>query len=480
MLEKNKNLTSNIVAGSNVYLVKEERPFWDAEFVAQLKDYAKLSEVKKRYKVESKVKPLSDVQMSASRRETRCTYAKNDPCWGVVRMRNGRVKVISKCINGNCPKIFECNPAYTIEEENYWKNVGKESASYGNPKDPKQQPKYYLVDLVAEEERKQYYTVPLEKAYPIIGKKTKYSSDVITDPKTGRKKVIVGYKWIITDNASYESEELKPIYRYVDNITEQKKRTTVLKKAKRISKKTDIDISEKPLAYREYENLVQNSIVGSIHFSEMDRNNIGKTSRLILLENPAELALVSKALLDLKIDHGMNLGHEIMLTTFDDFCKYNTFDSIIVSSTIIKKGCKQNNVASWKLLSNKSSLTELRMTERDYRIWRMDSSKERWSCGNLYGVTHICVLPEDFKNTIFPKDGTYPIRIQYEDDVYTVSIGNGKRVGNLSIEFMELIDSMIKAEAVSGMAEEIEGITIRINDGKMEVLGIGRMRFNSY
>ena len=47
-------------------------------------------------------------------------------------------------------------------------------------------------------------------------------------------------------------------------------------------------------------------------------------------------------------------------------------------------------------------------------------------------------------------------------------------------DYMKMMDSMMQTEAVSNFAEEIEGITVRIKNGAMEVLGIGRLRFNNY
>lgn len=88
-------LKSNIVAGSNVYLVRTEIPFWDPDYVSQIIDPKFLNDIKGRYKVENNVQKLSKEQMDISRRQRRCLYAKNDPCWGY----NGK-RVISKALRG--------------------------------------------------------------------------------------------------------------------------------------------------------------------------------------------------------------------------------------------------------------------------------------------------------------------------------------------------------------------------------------------
>ena len=227
---------SNIVAGSNVFLFRTDQPWWDPQFVAQIDDYQLLKAVEAR-QTDYRVARFSKKQLSIIETDLRCVYAKTDPCWGYS---NEKKRVVSACINGKCPKIKECNPNYSPDEAAYWKTSNNEEQAYGFPR---KQPRYYIVDMVSDEEMTRYYSNPKNEGFeysvprsPVLADE-KYDSNRKTkiDPATGRKMVVVGYNWMITDNASYESEELIPIWGYVEEV-EEKKQPVTRKRAKRIEK----------------------------------------------------------------------------------------------------------------------------------------------------------------------------------------------------------------------------------------------------
>ena len=122
--------SSNIVAGSNVFLSREDDPRLDEEFIAQIQDYNRLKGIAERRKVDYRIAGFSNIQEEILRAEMRCCYAKNDPCWGYVKKRN---RVVSACINVECPNIKKCNPTYSPTEAKYWIPSDAEKKMYGDP-----------------------------------------------------------------------------------------------------------------------------------------------------------------------------------------------------------------------------------------------------------------------------------------------------------------------------------------------------------
>lgn len=488
---------SNIVAGSNVFLSREDDPCHDPEFVEQIQDYDRIKGIAERRNVDYRIPPLSKAQSEILKTELRCAYAKNDPCWGYVNSRN---RVVSMCINGLCPRIMRCNPNYSSAEARNWKFSAEDNRAYG---DPKRLRVYYRVDMVSDEEMLRYdsnpinegfeYTIPKNPVLPNTqdgkSKEEKYK----IDRKTGRKMVTIGHKWIITDNASYESEELIPIWGYVEEVTPKQKEADVARKrARKIEKKPeapqkkkrkivepvcDSDFSRKD----EFEAAVAAAITDEFRLTDVGPEDISnELETVVLLDNPAELAFVSGTFLVSGIEHGITTEHSVRLALIDEYPGFADRKAAVLSNTALKRGCKESNVKAWRLLSERRDISQLNVAERDFYLFAYGDRKKRWTCRNMYGVTHVCIEQSDISEMDNLPDGVYPVSLVDDGKTYMVLRKNGELLGRLGNTFVELIDALKNSGEISSFPAAINGISLQVRNGKVEFLGMGHLKFIEY
>lgn len=473
---------SNIVAQSNVYPFKKDFPWYDSEFVSQVEDYSLL---KKIFFLVHTVEPTPK-QEEIMRTETRCMYAKNDPCWGYSDKAK---KVVCACINGKCPKgIYFCNPNYKDENKKYWKTSKEDKALYGNPGNRKELPYYYLVDLISEEEMQKYDENAVddyELKHPVDppdGGKPSDEKEYMIDPVTGKKMVVVGYEWKTTDN-SYDTISLVPIWGYVDEIEETKK-PIVVKRAKKIEKLKKLEplkknIFKSDLDREKVKKSVLDKITDTIKLIDLTADQLENEKVVIFLDNPAELSFVSSTFVVSEIEHGIISNSNIRLALIEDIKKYSDIQTALVSSTVIKNECNDERIEAWDMLSKKNNLLRLEVSEREYYLFDR-SNISRWTCRNMYGVTHVCVEPSDIEDFEKLKDGLYQVSIVEGGKSFMISDKNGNPLGKLNKRFGDLIEALKKNDEISGTPAVIKGITLKILNGKIDILGMGHLKFVEY
>lgn len=486
--------TSNIVAGSNVFLCRTEYPYYDPEFVKQVQDYKLIKYIAGRRQVDNQVAPFQGNQGAILKTEMRCIYAKNDPCWGYKKSKN---KVVSACINAECPKLKECNPEYTKEYAAYWVTTDEERRLYGRPD---RLPRYYIVDMISDEEMNRYVVDPGNDGIdhitppPPIYKKPEpesKSESFRIDPKTGRKMVIIGYSKL-----KYPDEDGlgDPIWGFVEEV-ETEKQPRVIRKAKKIEKKKDTQAVKKPVLRKEadpdkkedpdyvnkaeYEKAVVDHIIEEVKLTDFSEDYIIPNDTVILFDNPAEMAFVSGTLLVEGIDHGHNAGGAVALAMIDDYKEYAGKSLVFISNTTLKKGCREDNVQMWKTLAGKSGLRKLMISDRDYYEFPYESGK-RWTCRNMYGVTHVCVTDNDIEEIEKLKDGLYPVSLVDDGDSYMVLKKNGDPLGHLGMSFVNLIKALKEQDQIAATPQVIKGISLKVVGGRMEILGMGHLKFIEY
>ena len=489
-------MNSNIAADSNVYLSREDDPRRDPDFLAQIQDYDRLKKIADRKKIDYKIPKFSKTQETIINQGMRCTYAKNDPCWGYSKKTD---RYICACINSDCPKIMACNPNYSPEDEKNWQPSDADKQAYG---DPKKQRLYYLVDMISDEEMRRYestpknegleYTISNSYVSPAKQEKPQQENHYIIDPVTKKKRVVVGYRWVITDNASYESDGMIPIWGFVDGIN-SKTGTAVKRKAKRIEKKDILPFKANNVKSaetipspdytkkEELENAVTAVISDAIKLTDLDANYFSnRKESLVLLDNPAELAFVSGVFLVNEIEHGIKTDLSVRLAVIDDYPKYRDCKQIMVSNTVLKKGCSQTNVAAWESLAEQSEITQLNIAERDYYRFSYGKQECRWTCRNMYGVTHICVNPTDIIEMIHLPDGSYPVSLIEDSKTYRIVTEDGKIQGRLGNSFVGLINALKESGEVAFSPNRIIGLSIQVKNGIVEFLGMGHLKFTEY
>lgn len=496
-------MDSNIIADSNVYLTREDNSWLDPEFVSQVMDYDLLKKYADRHKYAPHIPLLSSGQMRIIHSGIRCTYAKNDPCIGPVK--GGRVK--NRCINIECPGLYDrpksawkgCNPGLTEEYVKQWTPNPEDKKLYGNPMNLR---RYYIVDMVSDEEMSRYvstpksdgfvYPVPKNPVLPNPQDKRPGEQNYRIDPINGKKMVVVGYRWVITDNASYENEQLLPIWGYVEEADEIAE-PVVRHKAKRIQKKQDVQQRKKtgkkvaeghdPDYERkeEYEKAVAAAIIDEIKLTDVDPETISEEEDLVvLLDNPAELAFVSGTFLVSAISHGIVTDQPIKLALIDDYEGFINIENVMISNTALKRGCKETNVQAWKALAKRNDITQLHVAERDFHKFEYGDQESRWTCRNMYGVTHVCVEEADLCEMKSFPDGTYPASLVDDKSTYMILDKNGELLGRLGESFVRLIDALKQVKEISGTPAIINGISLQVKDGKTDFLGMGHLKFIEY
>lgn len=486
-------MDSNIIVGSNVFHCSTDDPRLDHEFADQIVDYSRVKDLSNRQKIDRRIPNLSGKQEKILRTEIRCTYAKNDPCWGYSKKYN---KIICVCINGNCPAIRECNPRYSSEEASYWIDIQSEKDLYGLPD---KQPLYYKVDMVSDEEMLQYDVFPSNEGleYPTIKnpviseKRVKKLPETRIDPLTGRKEVVIGYRWIITDQASYESEELIPIWGFVDEFKPvhilRKKSQTIQKKTEKIIKKRleerfKAESIDSYYAYRDlYEKSVKENICMSFKLTDIDMEYFSDQKNMVVLANEAEKAYVSCMLLKNGVHHGFSVQSEIQLVSIDEITNFSFSAIIWISSTVLKNGCLSETISVWKQLAGIDNISQIDVPAREYYNFSYaDGGKNRWCCRNMYGVTHVCVNDIDIMDLFIKQDGEYLVTLAEENDSYIIKNTYNETIGHLGKEFSAVIDALKKAGEITDRPSSIEGVTIIVKGKQISVLGMGHLKFDEY
>lgn len=481
---------SNIVAGSNVFLSREDDPRWDSNFVQQVQDYSKIKDISSRKETDFRIASLSASQHKILENEMRCIYAENDPCWGFSKDKN---KVVCACINNRCPLILKCNPNYSDKEVKFWITSDEERRRYG---DPNKLPLYYIVDMIPEDEMLRYECNPLNdglefliKSNPVIKDsfEKKDTNQYKIDSKTGRKMVVIGHRWVLDNIGSYEGEELIPIWGYVDEVTETK--LTKRKKARRIEKK-EPEKSQKPIKRasnvstdkhankQEYEQLVKAALQDEYKLTDLSEDCFVEAHNLILVDNPAEQAYVSSMLLLSDVHHGYSKDDIVEIALIDEYEESNN-DTIYITSTVIKNGCRAEGVKAWKSLSKCKELFSISVPDREYYEFKYDETS-RWCCRNLYGVTHVVIKDSDITDLEAMGEGEYSVSFVEDKMRYMILKKDGDIIGHLRSSFTEMIHALKEAGDIETNPAIIKGIRLIVKDNKATVLGMGNLKFIEY
>lgn len=492
--------TSNIIIGSNIYPCKES-PLRDQDFVNQIEDYNYIQQINKMRLLSSYNIQLTQKQEQLLKIEMRCVYAKKDPCWGYIDGQGIR----SRCIEGCCPQIMKCNPTYTSEQKRYWTMTDEVVAQYGRPD---KQKKYYLVDLISDEEMLRYSSDAkgVEKEYPFIVDSVKESVK-----PSGRRQVIIGYEETYFGDAD---NQLSPIWGYVDDsedagpIVKSKYGSTTIYKHQKATeqseiKKKKIDVKKtdqktvevpKPKATIElteekkkaYEMIVKAKLSEEYKLTEISNELISQISSdakvTVILANEAELAYVSSMFQQSGINHDVEVvdgNNSVCLWNADTKQIIVSRGTVLISSEFVNIGCSLERESSWKAVSKENKLVELSVTGRDFFNFATDYG-DRWGCRNLYGATHITVRSEDLNLSEYILTET-KITLMKDKKNYTIlSNSNAELLGTTTERLWSALEALKKTNEISEFPRVISGLLL-VNSGKgIKIKGIGHMKFDEY
>lgn len=491
--------TSNIIGGSNIYPCKES-PLRDQDFVNHIEDYNYIQKINKMQLLSSYNIHLTQKQAQLLKIEMRCVYAKKDPCWGYIDGQGIR----SRCIEGRCPQIMKCNPTYTPEQKKYWTMTAEAAAQYGRPD---KQKKYYLVDLVSDEEMLRYSSDAkgVEKEYPFI-------LDPVKEPikPRGRRLVIIGYEETYFGDAD---NQLSPIWGYVDDSedlgpivkskfgstttykrqksteqSETKKKKTNVKKPEQkpveVSKpKTILELSEDKR--KAYEKAVKEKLSGEYKLTEVNNELIYQISSgdrvTVVLANEAELSYVSSMFQQSGINHDVEVvdGSASICLWKADTNLITVTGTVLISSEFVNIGCSLKREASWKAVSKGNKLVELSVTGRDFFSFATDHG-DRWGCRNLYGATHIAVRTEDLDIYEDILTETKITLMKDTKDYIILSTSSSELIGKTTEKLWSALSALKEIDEISEFPRVISGLVLE-NSGKgIEIKGIGHMKFDEY
>ena len=495
---------SNIIGGSNIYPCNGS-PLNDQKFVNQIEDYNYIRTIHKMHRFRQSSVHLTEKQSQLLEIEMRCIYAKNDPCWGYI---NGQ-GIRCRCIEGRCPRINNCNPTYTSEQQVYWTMSEEIKALYGYPD---KQKKYYLVDLVSEEEMSRYFSDPKGAGIefpPIPDSKPKTRKRMKTK---GRRLVIIGYEETYFGDAD---NQLSPIWGYVDDmedkgtlvtrqyggrkeivyinshkVGEKDKKKKVLKeikktKSKEVKKQPVVALDEEKKV--QYEKAVKDKLGNSYQLTEITTELIRKLSygrRIlnIILSNEAEMAYVSGMLIQANIAHDLELfeGKE-KVCLWKAQSKKIKFSSgvVLISSAFIKQGCNIETEIVWAGLESVTEINEVVVNGRDFFGFESKDKQKRWGCKNLYGATHLAIQNEDMR--LFSTIEEEPVSLIKDKNNYLIlSNRNAEQLGVTTDNLWNALESLKESKEISEFPRLIAGLVLAKTSSGFKIKGIGHMKFDEY
>lgn len=484
-------MDSNISIGSNVYhIIEADGPLFDEEFLGQIQDYDLLKNITVNNRVKSSSLRLNAKQVEILQTELRCINAKHDPCWGYSDQKN---QIVCACVNNDCPKIKVCNPNFSPKEAAYWVASANEAAIYGNPA---KQSEYYFVDMISDAEMKSYDVDPMNDGveHPVIKDQRLESGQkkslLRAELEVGREQTIVGKRRQIVGKGENQREEIIDIWGFVHDVTPQ--RSNSRKKAKRLEKIEPVTIPKIKVVPKKQEEAIDQDYLNKDKFeervSELVSDEIKLTdiveqfdenSRwLLVLSNPAEEAYVSSMLLKDNLNHGFTKKDQIELALVEKLNDVSA-DVIFVSNNVLKTGCLKENVKGWKKLAEASALIKLTISDRDFFDFNYGDGQHRWTCRNMYGVTHVCVESEDV-TSLNANDGIYDVSLVEDGNSYQILKKDATPLGNLGPTFADVITALKKAGEIENTPAYIEGVSIEVKEGKTIVLGMGHLKFMEY
>ena len=499
---------SNINGESNIY-PSRRNPLTDRKFVSQIEDYEYIKDIDKMQKLRQISDVLTQKQKQILVTEMRCVYAKHDPCWGYI---NGE-GIRCKCIESECPNLIKCNPQYTLEEKEYWTMSEEEKERYG---DPDKQRKYYLVDLVSDEERSRYVSEPKgigREFSPMANEKNKKSKSVKqkSDRTSKKKLVIIGYEDIYFGDAD---NQLSPIWGYIDDskgagamithyygnrkevlhenawrieteLLSQKKKSIKTIKKKKLEKTSIIeeDKIEKKLIEKEIKSKLQRSCQLTEITNEYIERNFGNNELNIILSNEAEMEYVSSMFLKGEIAHTIQENRNkknVCLWDVQAGKIKSLRGYVLLSKTIIEKEYNFLNDIVWEKMENVFRFDELIINGRDFFEFEGTKGEKRWGCRNLYGMTHIAIREEDLllDSEI---EGEQEIVLIREDTRYGIWTKlDNEQLGMTSENLWNIFTKLKNMDEILEYPNTITGLVLTESNGNFMIKGIGHMKFDEY
>ena len=205
--------------------------------------------------------------------------------------------------------------------------------------------------------------------------------------------------------------------------------------------------------------------------------------KLFLLDNMAELAFVSKILLEKNIKHDVikqsEEGSKILLCDIETLPERIQNMNVYVSDLLVEKGCDINNKMSWEKLSRQSELKRLLIPRKE--IYSIENNgRTWWGYREPANDTYICIGVKDliiFNDLSEANQKVTLINDMSNKTFQIMTSQNAKLIGQTKPDLYEVLSLLVDMEEIDYIPTLISGITLKEVEDEMMVLGVGKMEF---
>lgn len=511
----NRNGKSNIVSKSNLYPCdKNKDPRFDQDFIIHVTDVTKLKAIKVAIRQFILDEKLENWQLEYLENDMRCVFAKDDPCWGIVKSnKDGHKMTRSFCINSDCPKLMECNPDYTAKYGEKWDFDIDNQRQYYYAYYPSR--KYFEVGEISKEEQLSYITAPETSCTEFSAAMQTNTNRALKGSPINRKRRGVISMSLYRDN-NYGDEQIEVEYGNLDDYdtsapkvkvqsgneekevfqkkSEKKedipqilivKNSKVIEKGKKqITEKKDVPVGKMSKLVR----TVSARCEGICSISQLNDDKIeeyaGIYGMVIVADNPAEAAYISSMLEARNIEHSLNKQSDLFkvcILPVQDFDKVDKERTVMVTSTLLQSGCNQNSYEGWENIQKASQLLSLKISGKRYLPVLCSDGKVRWCCGNNVELTHVCVDTDDIKFSNHQM-GVYEVNLVFDDDrnKYYLIDQDEVVIGETKPGFMNMFSKLMEKDQIDVPPSMITGLKLDVKSLTVFVRGLGHFSHDQY
>lgn len=232
--------------------------------------------------------------------------------------------------------------------------------------------------------------------------------------------------------------------------------------------------------YDELRQILQNkasSTIKALDITSRLINEIDKPKICFVLNNPAECAFISEQLLKINIQHSINAitSERIIVYSVHDLKIINSNIEYLISNSVLQSDSIRE-LSKFKNIQEIKSFHIIDMGDHEFSELKLASGC-RWICRNSYSVTHVNINIEDIEELNLHSDGIYPISFVEDENSYLILSKNGAFLGRLKEEFVDVIDDLKASDEIVASPAVINGISLRITGDKIEILGMGHLKY---
>ena len=278
--------------------------------------------------------------------------------------------------------------------------------------------------------------------------------------------------------------EFDRVYVFPDTMDDNTKYvayTRALNELIMVDSPVDTSVPKEPRKYQEYRRKIEKSIVKKRILSKLSADTMRKYAKtapiLVLAANPADKAYISAQFE--KADIGYLFDgfdeDETCLTSIYEIDKIPKSCQLMISERLRDTLIDEEHEKLWKSLSERNELIEISTTKGVFGSITTDDEVKRWYLKENKAI-FLNVIPEDLD--IEDVDYYSEITIYSSGDQYTViSKEDYMEIGSSTDSLKEVLNDLKSKKEISSYPKVISGLAILDVSKKIEIRGIGQLRF---